>query len=74
MAAAGFIPKEGVATAGYIRFSKDVATLSKTHGSRVHTHARQMRTALKHMSTFIFTRTAAGVATATPTRSRGPVD
>ena len=40
---------------------------------RTHTHARQMRTALRHTSTYIFTRTAAGVATATPTRSRGPV-
>ena len=54
-------------------FSKDVATLSKTHDSRVLTHARQMRTTPRHTSTFIFTRPAAGVTTATPARYRGLV-
>ena len=40
---------------------------------RVLSHARQMRTTPRHTSTFIFTRPAAGVATATPARSRGLV-
>ena len=35
------------------------------------THARQMRTTPRHTSTYIFTRPAAGVATATTARSRG---
>ena len=54
-------------------FSADVATLSKTHDSRVLTHARQMRTTPRHTIPYIFTRHAAGVATITPARSRGLV-
>ena len=54
-------------------FSTDAVTLTRTNGSRILTHARQMRTMPRHMSTFIFTRPAAGAATATPARVRGLV-
>ena len=54
-------------------FSTDAATFSRTHGSRVHTHARQMRTSPGHMGTSNFTRLAAGAATTAPARDRGLV-
>ena len=41
-----------------------------TDGSRVLTHARQMRTTPRHMSIFISTRPAAGAATTAPARAR----
>eukprot|EP00614_Pseudopedinella_elastica_P018888 CAMPEP_0172646268 /NCGR_PEP_ID=MMETSP1068-20121228/240153_1 /TAXON_ID=35684 /ORGANISM="Pseudopedinella elastica, Strain CCMP716" /LENGTH=263 /DNA_ID=CAMNT_0013460523 /DNA_START=331 /DNA_END=1119 /DNA_ORIENTATION=+ len=41
-------------------FSADAVALSKAHGSRVLTHARQLRTTPRHTGTPIFTRPAAG--------------
>ena len=51
-------------------FSADAVTLPRTHGSRVPTHARQMRTAPRRTITFISTRPAARAATTAPARSR----
>ena len=51
-------------------FSANAVAFSRTYGSRVLTHARQMRTTLRHMCTFNFTRPLAEAATTAPARAR----